>query len=59
MQLGRVIGTLVATRKVPGLEGVRFLVVQPVSVFSDITFDGVDLLLKSPDCRIKAIDAIR
>lgn len=28
MQLGRVIGTLVATRKAEGLEGVKFLVVQ-------------------------------
>jgi ethanolamine utilization protein EutN len=31
MQLGRVIGTVVATRKVDGLEGVRFLVVQPLT----------------------------
>jgi ethanolamine utilization protein EutN len=30
MQLARVIGTLVATRKVEGLEGVKFLVVQPL-----------------------------
>lgn len=30
MQFGRVIGTLVATRKVEGLEGVKFLVVQPL-----------------------------
>ena len=30
MQLGRVIGTVVATTKVAGLEGVRFLVVQPL-----------------------------
>ena len=30
MQLGRVIGTVVATTKVPGLEGVRFLVIQPL-----------------------------
>jgi len=28
MKLGRVIGTLVATVKSPGLEGVRFLVIQ-------------------------------
>jgi ethanolamine utilization protein EutN len=28
MQLARVLGTLVATRKVEGLEGVKFLVVQ-------------------------------
>ena len=30
MQLGRVIGTVVATEKVEGLEGIKFLVVQPV-----------------------------
>jgi ethanolamine utilization protein EutN len=30
MQLARVIGTLVATRKVEGLEGVKLLVVQPL-----------------------------
>ena len=30
MQLARVIGTLVATQKVEGLEGVKFLVVQPL-----------------------------
>lgn len=30
MYLGRVIGTVVATRKYEGLEGQRFLVVQPV-----------------------------
>ncbi len=30
MQLGRVIGTVVATIKSPGLEGVRFLIVQPL-----------------------------
>ncbi len=30
MQLGRVTGTVVATVKTPGLEGVRFLVVQPL-----------------------------
>lgn len=31
MQLGRVTGTVVATVKTPGLEGVRFLLVQPLS----------------------------
>ena len=31
MQLGRVIGTVVATRKVVGLEGVKLLVVQPLT----------------------------
>jgi len=30
MQLGRVRGTVVATEKSPGLDGVRFLVVQPL-----------------------------
>ncbi|HHC07860.1 MAG TPA: ethanolamine utilization protein EutN [Actinobacteria bacterium] len=30
MQLARVRGTVVATVKAPGLEGVRFLVVEPV-----------------------------
>lgn len=31
MQLARVIGTVVATRKYEGLEGVKFLIVQPLS----------------------------
>ena len=30
MQLGRVVGRVVATEKVVGLEGVRFLIVQPL-----------------------------
>ena len=30
MQLGRVRGTVVATTKVDGLEGVKFLIVQPL-----------------------------
>lgn len=30
MQLGRVLGSVVATEKAPGLDGVRFLIVQPV-----------------------------
>ncbi len=30
MQLARVMGTVVATEKVVGLEGVRFLIVQPL-----------------------------
>jgi ethanolamine utilization protein EutN len=30
MKFGRVIGTLVATRKYEGLEGIKFLVVQPL-----------------------------
>ncbi|MEW5985216.1 MAG: EutN/CcmL family microcompartment protein [Chloroflexota bacterium] len=31
MQLARVIGTVVATRKYTGLEGIKFLIVQPLS----------------------------
>lgn len=31
MKLGRVVGTVVATTKVPGLEGVRLLLVQPLT----------------------------
>lgn len=31
MHLGRVIGTVVATEKTPHLEGVRFLIVQPLT----------------------------
>ena len=30
MQLGRVLGSVVATEKVAGLEGIRFLLVQPL-----------------------------
>jgi len=30
VQLGRVIGTVVATHKSPGLEGVKLLIVQPL-----------------------------
>lgn len=30
MQLGRVLGSVVASEKAPGLEGVRFLIVQPL-----------------------------
>jgi ethanolamine utilization protein EutN len=30
VQLGRVIGTVVSTEKADGLEGVRFLIVQPL-----------------------------
>lgn len=30
MQLGRVLGSVVATEKTPGLEGIRFLIVQPL-----------------------------
>ncbi|MCP4202510.1 MAG: EutN/CcmL family microcompartment protein [bacterium] len=31
MKLGRVVGTVVATTRVAGLDGVRFLVVQPLA----------------------------
>jgi ethanolamine utilization protein EutN len=31
MQLARVMGTVVATRKYAGLEGIKFLIVQPLS----------------------------
>ncbi|MDX1450559.1 MAG: EutN/CcmL family microcompartment protein [Acidimicrobiia bacterium] len=31
MQLGRVVGTVVATEKVDGLGGIRFLIVQPLN----------------------------
>ncbi len=30
MQLGRIMGTVVATEKVDGLDGVKFLIVQPL-----------------------------
>jgi ethanolamine utilization protein EutN len=30
VQLGRVLGSVVATEKAPGLEGIRFLIVQPL-----------------------------
>lgn len=30
MQLGRVMGSVVATERTPGLEGIRFLIVQPL-----------------------------
>ena len=35
MQFGRVIGTLVATQKYEGLEGVKLLVVQPLDKLGD------------------------
>ena len=37
MQLGRVVGTVVATRKEPELEGLRFLVVDEVDVDLGLT----------------------
>ena len=33
MHLGRVVGTVVATMKADGLEGVKFLIVQPLDKF--------------------------
>ncbi len=47
MHLGRVIGTVVATHKTPDLEGVKFLIVQPLSRDGDpkgrpiVAADGV------------------
>lgn len=38
MRMGRVVGTVVATRKDPSLEGVKFLVVETLNL--DITPDG-------------------
>lgn len=37
MHLGRVIGTVVATEKTPDLDGVRFLIVQPLDRAGDAT----------------------
>ena len=42
MKFGRVIGTLVSTRKYEGLEGVKFLVVQPLD--EALTPDGQPLI---------------
>jgi ethanolamine utilization protein EutN len=42
MQLGRVIGTVVATEKADGLDGVRFLIVQPLAQGLRETFVPVD-----------------
>jgi ethanolamine utilization protein EutN len=41
MKFGRVIGTLVATRKYEGLEGVKFLVVQPLDRHREPSGDPV------------------
>lgn len=30
MKLGRVVGTVVATQRAPGLDGIKFLIVQPL-----------------------------
>jgi ethanolamine utilization protein EutN len=35
MQLGRVMGTVVATTKSDGLEGVKFLIVQPLDKYQN------------------------
>lgn len=51
MYLGRVIGTVVATRRIGGLEGARFLVVQPVDHHqkpSGLIEVAVDLVSASP-----------
>ncbi len=37
MFLGKIVGTVVATIKAPGLEGVKLLVVQPVNKFLEPT----------------------
>ena len=37
MQLGRVVGTVVATTKYPGLEGIPLLIVQPPTKAGDPT----------------------
>jgi len=41
MQLARVIGTVVATRKYVGLAGVKFLIVQPLSKAQEPVGDPV------------------
>jgi ethanolamine utilization protein EutN len=41
MQLARVMGTVVATRKYAGLEGIKFLIVQPLSKTQAPTGDPV------------------
>lgn len=49
MQLGRVMGTVVATVKAEGLEGVRFKIVQPLDKHGEavgeplVAADGVDM----------------
>ena len=35
MQLAKVIGRLVATRKYKGLEGIKFLIIQPIDKFQN------------------------
>ena len=41
MQLGRVIGTVVATTHGPGLDGVKFLIVQPLDKHRNDTCGAV------------------
>ncbi len=41
MQLARVLGSVVATEKVEGLEGVRFLVIQPLDKTQEPSGDTV------------------
>ncbi len=41
MFLGKVIGTVVATRKYPGLEGIKLLIVQPLNGNQEATGDQV------------------
>lgn len=48
MHLGRVIGTVVATRKVGGLDGIRLLVVQPVTPAGED--DGRAVVAADPVC---------
>jgi ethanolamine utilization protein EutN len=47
MQLGRVTGTVVASTKVPGLSGIKFLVVQPL-----------DRRLQATGSQVVAADAV-
>ncbi|MBT8492674.1 MAG: EutN/CcmL family microcompartment protein [Deltaproteobacteria bacterium] len=52
MYLGRVIGTVVANRKVAGLEGMKLLVVQPLDDEGNPTRDqevAVDTVQAGPD----------
>ena len=51
MHLGRVIGTVVCTRRAPGLEGARFLLVQPLDHLENATLPpevAVDCVSASP-----------
>lgn len=51
MDLGRVIGTVVATRKVDGLTGVKLLVVEPLNHARKVTgppFVAIDVVQAGP-----------